>query len=271
MASYQDAYKSYGSGAGLDPGGFNTAVYGRFRSRFNRDPNQTELDAFKGANAIDWTKPVNEQQHNSAMSWIDAYQPQGATQQTPPDVAPAPSLSLSRMSKPSTFVPRQFVAPTMADAEADPGYAFGRKQVEDAVMNSASAQGISRAPQAREALIQRIGDYSQQRYGDVYARKFGEYQAGLGADERAYATNFGTDAAVTGFNNDATSAEFEPQMLAWDRGADRDWQRYVYGQDSGYRDRAFNANEYWRQRDDYWRDRDEGESRRRFLAQLGRS
>jgi hypothetical protein len=255
-----------------DPGRVNADVYGRFRSRFSRDPNQTELGEFKANNKIDWTKPIGQGAYDSAMSWVDGYRAPGATNTTPaPPVTPAPTLSLDRMTAPSPFAPRQFVAPTMADAEADPGYAFGRKQVEDSVVNSASASGLVRSPQAREALIQRVGDYASQRYGDVYNRRFGEWREGLGADERAYATNFGTNAAVTGFNNDARSAEFEPQMLAWDRGEDRTWQRHLKSTDDAYRDRVFDANEYWRRRDDFWTREEMDESRRRFLAQLGRS
>jgi hypothetical protein len=252
-----------------DPGKVNADVYSRWRTKHGRDPNDTEIGAFKSANAFDWTKPISEQSYNSAMSWIDNYQMPGAQSTAAPQSTPAPTLSLNRMSRPTAFVPRQFNAPTMADAEAEPGYAFGRQQDTATVLNDATAAGLARSPQAREALIQRIGDYASQRYGDVYARKFGEYQSELGADERAYATNFGVDAAVAGFNNDASISEFEPRYGAWDRGEDRNWQQFVYGKDSAFRDKTFDANEYWRRRDDYWRDRDEAESRRRYLASLG--
>lgn len=240
-----------------DPGQVNAEVYNRFRARFNRDPNEGEIGQFKSANSsFDWTKPFSQAQYNSALSWVDTYHP---TPSPAPSTA-APTLRLGRLRAPNAFVPTAFVAPTADEILQDPGYRFGLDETRDAVINSASAGGLVRSPQGREALMRRIGDYATGFYNDAYQRRFNTWRENEAARERAHAANFGVDATVAGFNNDATIDEFDPQFTAWDRGEDR-----------RYRDRVFDANEYWRRRDDFWRNLDMEESRRRFLASLGNS
>jgi len=84
-----------------------------------------------------------------------------------------------------------FVAPTAAEAAADPGYQFALAQGQGALGNRFAASGLRGAGQA-----QALSDYNQQaaaqQYQNVYGRRFGEYQD---AFQQALATAQANNAA----------------------------------------------------------------------------
>lgn len=76
-----------------------------------------------------------------------------------------------------TFVrPPDFVKPTAEDAESDPGYQFVRDQGDQAFMQSAAAQGLSRSAGTLKGLSDYNRSAAATQYGNVYARAFGQYQ-----------------------------------------------------------------------------------------------
>src|SRR5262245_5131804 len=71
---------------------------------------------------------------------------------------------------PNFYYP-DFIAPTFAEAQADPGFEFGRKTGEDALLHNRAARGILGTGGALKDLLAYNSDYASQRYGDVYQRK----------------------------------------------------------------------------------------------------
>ena len=68
------------------------------------------------------------------------------------------------------FEHEAFVAPTMEDAENEPGYAFGRKEGLRALENSAAAQGMARSGGTLKDFIGWGNQFAEQNYGNVYGR-----------------------------------------------------------------------------------------------------
>lgn len=95
----------------------------------------------------------------------------------------------------ATTGPDKFGGVSAADMAADPGVQFRLQQGNNALGNKFAASGLRGAGQA-----QAFADYNQnaasQEYGNVYNRKFGEYQAFTGANQQNQQFNAGrTDAA----------------------------------------------------------------------------
>lgn len=84
--------------------------------------------------------------------------------------------------------PEAFHAPTLEEAQADPGYEFARKEGERAAINMGSRLGSLASGEFGKALTKYNSDYATTRYGDVYGRRASEY-------DRAYGNALGTNQA----------------------------------------------------------------------------
>lgn len=69
-----------------------------------------------------------------------------------------------------------FQAPTLAQAEQYPGYQFGLGQGEQAITNSAAAQGNLVSGNALEAANNFAQNFAQQDYGNVYNQAFNTFE-----------------------------------------------------------------------------------------------
>jgi hypothetical protein len=185
----------------------------------------------------------------------------------------------------SAFFQRQnpFQAPTGEDAKADPGYDFALRESMRAIENSKAAGGALRTPGARDAIMQRAGDFATQRYGDVYNRRVGEYgmerQGNLDAynadregaidqyDRRFQAANTNYDRANqsateefdrgvslgnqrydAGFQN--AIAHYEPSRATWDARLNATHRANEVNYDGDWQSRLFGVDDqYRRQRD----------------------
>lgn len=82
--------------------------------------------------------------------------------------------------KAPTFTPFQapaaFQAPTMAQAEQEPGYQFALTQGVNALENSATARGETFSPNTSVGIQNYGQQAAQQNYGNVYNRALGQYQ-----------------------------------------------------------------------------------------------
>ncbi len=69
-----------------------------------------------------------------------------------------------------------FQAPTTVDEQNDPGYQFRLAEGQKALERSAAARGTPLGGGALKAAARYGQDYSSNEYGNVYARRMGEYQ-----------------------------------------------------------------------------------------------
>lgn len=99
----------------------------------------------------------------------------------------------------------KFTAPTMQDAQNDPGYAFGLQQGEGAIQNSAAARGKLFSGNTSEALAKFGNDYASTKYNDVYQRALGQFQQNYGIFENNQTNNFNRLAALSGVGQQAAT------------------------------------------------------------------
>lgn len=80
-----------------------------------------------------------------------------------------------------------FSAPTGANEQNDPGYAFRLAQGEGALQNSAAAQGILNTGGTLEGILNYGQNYASNEYQNVYNRALQSYGANLGTAEANFA------------------------------------------------------------------------------------
>ena len=100
------------------------------------------------------------------------------------------------------FAYEQFRAPTLADAQNEPGYDFAKREGERALQNSRAARGTVRTGSALKDLLKWGNAFAEQNYGNVYARTadsydrnranaYGSWDANRRNAADAYVTNYG--------------------------------------------------------------------------------
>lgn len=75
-----------------------------------------------------------------------------------------------------------FVAPTLEEAKAEPGYQFALQEGLGGMQNSAAAKGTLRGGATLKDLIRWGEGFGEQNYGNVYNRSKGLYDTKFGAD-----------------------------------------------------------------------------------------
>lgn len=141
---------------------------------------------------------------------------------------------------PAAFNYESFQAPTMAQAEQDPGYQFSLKQGLGALQGSQAARGIARTGGAMKGLI----DYGQaaagQQYQNVYNRAAQSY--GMNRDNAAgtYATNYQVGRDAWRDNNTMREGAFDRNY----RGASDAFNSKFRGRELSFEDlfRRWNTN-----------------------------
>ena len=142
---------------------------------------------------------------------------------------PTPQQGLTAPS-PYTFTPfvnGTFTAPTLAEAQAQPGYAFGLQQGQDALQNSAAARGTLRGGGTLKDLFGYTNAAAEQNYGNVYNQdlstfntnegdRFNTWAANQSADLNANITNFGVAQTV---NNSVNAANQQNYTNAYQNAA----------------------------------------------------
>lgn len=141
----------------------------------------------------------------------------------------APDLSWWQDAPKFQFdAPAAFQAPTLADAQNEPGYAFARDEGLHALTNNRAAQGLARTGGTLKDLVTWGNKFADQNYSGVYNRKAGEY-------DRNFNNLFGI-----------AKAQYEPQLTGWGQkmsmfgnaatnAFNRAWDAYKYAGDDAYR------------------------------------
>lgn len=100
---------------------------------------------------------------------------------------------------------QQFQAPTAAQAAATPGYQFALQQGQNAVQNSAAAQGGLLSTGAQKTLAGYTTGLANQTYNDVYNRALAEYQQSYNIFQGNQTNTFNRLAALSGIGQTAAT------------------------------------------------------------------
>lgn len=162
-----------------------------------------------------------------------------------------PTLNLPRAEAPPAFSYGDFSfegfkAPTLEDAQNEPGFDYALKQGVKAFENSKAFSGTYKGG----ATIKGINDYARnmanQNYGQVFERQgqaydrnrgnaFGNWSANRNNAAENYMTNYGVSRDVFDRNYNATKDEFAPRARGAELEYARDWDQYAYEGDNSYR------------------------------------
>lgn len=132
--------------------------------------------------------------------------------------------------EPETFKANTFAAPSLAEAEAEPGYAFARDQGIHALENNASARGVLRSGGTLKDFLSFGNKFAEQNYGNAFNRskdvfntnegnRFNAFNTNEGNRFNAYQANFGNALNTYGTNRDTAEHVF-------DRNYKGDWDMY---------------------------------------------
>ena len=129
-----------------------------------------------------------------------------------------------------TFTNPAFQAPTLAQAQQQPGFQFGLQQGEDALTRSAAARGSALDTGTLKDLQNYAQDYANQAYGNLYnqdlntyatnranalgnfQQSYQQYLNGLNAAQQAYGLNAGVQNQLFGQAFDQSQAQFQNQL-----------------------------------------------------------
>lgn len=136
-----------------------------------------------------------------------------------PNYGPAPQFDAPNFS-----FGEEWVKPTMADAENDPGYQFALQQGSKALQMSAAARGHLLTGGTMKDIDKWGQDYATQRYGDVFNRNLTGYNTRFGKAKDTFDRNYA-----------GAKDEFGPRY--------QEWLRNAQGTDLGYAQNWYN---YWK-------------------------
>ncbi len=126
-----------------------------------------------------------------------------------PTFTPPTPVQQQGLQAPPAFDPgAAFAAPTLAEAQAQPGYQFGLNQGLGAIQNSAAAAGTLRGGGTLKSLFDYGNAAAEQNYGNVYSQDANTYNTNLGTKLAAYNTNWGTAKDVNSSQNAASQANY---------------------------------------------------------------
>lgn len=100
---------------------------------------------------------------------------------------------------------QQFSAPTLAQAQNEPGYKFALEQGTNALTNSAAASGNLLTGNTGEALQQYGQNLGEQNYQNVYNRALQQYQQSYNQYEQNQSNLFNRYASLAGLGQTATA------------------------------------------------------------------
>ncbi len=92
---------------------------------------------------------------------------------------------------PAPFSYDAFAAPTLEQAQNEPGYEFARKEGQRALENSAAGRGVLRTGGTLKDLIGWGNRFAEQNYGNVYNRAANTYTTNRNNAAENYKTNYG--------------------------------------------------------------------------------
>lgn len=144
------------------------------------------------------------------------------------------------------FSYEDFQAPTLAEAQGEPGFEYALNQGIKAFENSKAYLGTYRTGGTIKGLNDYARNMANQNYNEVFRRKgetydrnrgnaFQNWQGNRENAADAYATNYGISRDVFDRNYTAAKDEYAPKARAAELQFGRDWDVYAYEGDDAYR------------------------------------
>lgn len=106
-----------------------------------------------------------------------------------PTLTAPPPFAFDAYQAPTPFSYDPFSAPTLAQAEQEPGYAFGKQEGLQALGNALSRTGTFRSGATPKAFYKWADANAQQNYGNVYNRAANTYTMNRGNAFDTWGTN----------------------------------------------------------------------------------
>lgn len=109
---------------------------------------------------------------------------------------------------PPPFSYADFTAPTLEQAQNEPGYAFARDEGQRAMQQSAAGRGLLRSGGTLKDLAAWANKFAEQNYGNVFNRAQQTWQGNRNSAFDNYNMNYNN-----AFN--LARAQYEPELLSW--------------------------------------------------------
>ncbi len=179
---------------------------------------------------------------------LPSYQP---PVRTPLGALNYPAFNAPQFAAPSPFAFDQFAyedfkAPTIAEAQAEPGFEYALNQGLKAYENSRAYLGTYKSGSTIKGLNDYARNMASQNYNQVFERQgqtydrnranaFGTYQANRGNAADAYATNYGISRDVFDRNYQGAKDTYAGRAREAELNFAREWDQYAYEGDDAYR------------------------------------
>jgi hypothetical protein len=111
-------------------------------------------------------------------------------------MADGPAFAPPKFQAPAPFAYAPFAAPTIAEAEQEPGYAFSAEQGRKQLEATRAAQGIYRTGGTLKDIYAWANRFAEQNYGNVYNRSANTYGINRTNAADSYMTNYGVSRDV---------------------------------------------------------------------------
>lgn len=125
---------------------------------------------------------------------------------TPPTYAAPPTYT-----PPPAFSYADFQAPTLDEAQNQPGYQFGLQQGLGALQNSQAAKGLVRTGGSLKDLFSFGDQFANQNYGNVLTQDEGIYSTNRANAADAWTKNYGAGLDTANYNLSAANQQFQNQ------------------------------------------------------------
>ncbi len=164
----------------------------------NAANNAQALEAKYQQEALDFQKQEWQQQQGNMAPWIQ--QGQGA-------INTLGNLQNEGLQGQGPLAPwtQQFQAPTLQQAQNEPGYQFALSQGTQALDRSAAASGNLLTGNTGEALQQYGQNLGEENYQNVYNRSLQQYQQAYNQYEQGQANTFNRYASLAGLGQTVAS------------------------------------------------------------------
>lgn len=162
-----------------------------------------------------------------------------------------PSFQAPQFNAPSAFsydpfAYESFQAPSIAEAQAEPGFEYALGQGVKAYENSKAYLGTYKSGSTIKGLNDYARNMANQNYNQVFERKgqtydrnrgnaFQNYTANRTNAADAYATNYGISRDVFDRNYQGAKDEYAPRAREAELNFGRQWDQYAYEGDDSYR------------------------------------
>ncbi len=144
---------------------------------------------------------------------------------TPPTYQGPGAYNPGQYQAPQPFSYQDFQAPTLEQAQSQPGYQFARDQGQKALENSAAARGMLRSGGTLKDLFSWGDQFAQQNYGNVFNQNAQVYNTNRQNAADNYNTNVANQLSAYGVNNQAGLGAYNANLT----GANQNFQNNFQG------------------------------------------